>query len=455
MNLFRAALLIARKDLLLYARDRTGLALGLVLPLVLVAVFSYVDKMMAGDGGGGAFSKAALWVADEDQSETSGRFIAALRDAKTINVKPETGKADAKPVTAAELRQKLHDGDLHHGLVIAKGFGETVARGELPQLRLMRDPDREVEEQLISIGLMQAVMATLGSDFAAPLTTRALEQAGLPKEWRDRTLALSKTFSSGIETLFKEKADTEKKAAPEAKTADSAGFDMTQIVGQLVPIEHEDFRPPERPKQLTYMLAHTVSGIGVMMLMFGLVACAGLLLREREGGTLPRLLLAPAPHAALLLGKFLFTALVGAAQLTLLFAFGAIVFHVDVLRDPVTFLAISLSVLVAVTAFGMLIGTWAKTQKQADGVSTLVILVMSALGGAWFPLQMLDLSPAVKMVMGCTLTHWAVSAYQALFWYGKGLTDKPILTSIAVLWGFAIVASFASHRLFKKRYVGG
>ena len=431
---------------------------------MLVTVFGFVSRLMTGGSDGGAFSKATLWVADEDGSEASRKFVAALRGSPTISIRPA---ADAEAASAAALRQKLEDGEIHHGLVIERGFGEKLAGGELPALRMLCDPDRAIEEQLISVGMMQAVFTTLGPDFAALLTTRSLELAGIPKEWRERTLALSKSFSTGIERLFAEKEEEQNAppaagssgsgstAAP-AEAAEQDGFSVTTMMSQLLPMEREEHRPPARPKQLTYMLAHTVSGISVMMLMFGLVACASLLLREREEGTLSRLLLAPSDRSAILYGKFLFTVIIGLAQLVVLFTFGSFVFDVDVLRDPATFLLITLAVLVACTAFGMLIAAWAKTTKQAEGLSTLLILVMSAVGGAWFPLQMLAdrLAWPVKAAMGCTLTHWAVSAYQGLFWYGKSWTDSSILTSIGVLLGFTVVAAFLARRLFERRYVG-
>jgi tripeptide aminopeptidase len=53
-----------------------------------------------------------------------------------------------------------------------------------------------------------ATFTALGSDFAAPMTTRVLELAGIPQEWRERTLALAKSFSSGIELLFTSKEET-------------------------------------------------------------------------------------------------------------------------------------------------------------------------------------------------------------------------------------------------------
>jgi len=464
MSTLRTALTLARKDWRLWTRDRTGMALALALPLLLCGVFGFLNKFLFGSGGS-AFSKAALWVADEDASERSRAFIAQLRQAETISVHPD---ATDPALDSAALRTKLVDGEIHHGLVLRKGFAAAIDGGKLPTFLMLRDPDRKVEEQLISIGLMQATFVTLGPGFADVWTTRSLEAAGLPSEWHDQVAALSKTFSTTIHGWF-ERSAAERKAAEaatgagreapagpkkdEQKDKDDKPFDLSRVVTGILPLENEDFRPPERPRQLTLMLAQSISGIGIMMLMFGLVACASLLLRERESGTLVRLLLAPSDRGAILWGKFLFTAAVGALQLAVLFSFGAFVFGVNPLRDFVTFVVVSISVLAAVTAFGMVIGTAARTQKQADGISTLVILVMSAVGGAWFPLQAFDVPLPLRVAMRCTLTHWAVSSYQAMFWNGVSWTAPEMLLNIAVLWGFAIAASIVARRLFFRRYV--
>jgi len=461
MKTLPAALAIAAKDLRLFFRDRTGMALGFLLPLVLVGVFGFVMKIANGPTGG--YSRASLWVVDLDRSEASRRFVAALREAETIDVRPA---ADAPPVDEASVRRELEDGEIHHALLVPSGFGAAIEKKELPQLRMLRDPDRAMEEQLISIGLMQAAIGALGPDFSEAFTTRMLEQAGLPKEWRERTTALTRVFAGGVRALFEEKEVAEQKGdaaggATPAGTKDGAkdgakpAFSMGDFLGQLVPVTHEEFRPPARPKQLSWTLAHTVSGIGVMMLMFGLMACATQLLREREEGVLPRLLLSPADRGAILWGKYLFALVIGALQLALLFAFGAVVFQVEVLRDPAAFLVVSAVVLLAVTAFGMLIAAWARTSKQAEGLSTLLILVMSALGGAWFPLQLFkDRLPApVTWLMKATLTDWAIRSYQALFWDAKGLGDRSLLTNLAVLLGFTVAATALARRLFQKRYV--
>jgi len=214
-------------------------------------------------------------------------------------------------------------------------------------------------------------------------------------------------------------------------------------------------QPPSRPKNLGYQLAQSVAGMSVMMLMFGMMACSVTLLQEREQGTLRRLLVSRAPRPALLLGKFVFCVLIGLLQLAILFSYGELVFAVGAFRDPVTLLVLSLTWAAAATAFGMLIAVWARTQKQAEGLATLLILVMAALGGCWFPIQIAELPWWADVITHATITHWAMSGFQGMFWSQKSFTDPALLRAIGVQWAFAIAASAIAWRLWRRRFVAG
>ncbi|HKB16634.1 MAG TPA: ABC transporter permease, partial [Planctomycetota bacterium] len=173
MNLWKATWTIARKDLRIYFRDRTGMLFGFALPLVLVTVFGFVMKFAFGNEGG--LSKTTLWVADLDGSKTSAAFVEALRGASTLRVQPKPGEAVP---SAEELRKKVEDGEAHHALLVEPGFGEAIDGGKLPRLRLYRDPGREMESQMVSVGLLQAFFSTAGGKSAPILTARALHLMG-------------------------------------------------------------------------------------------------------------------------------------------------------------------------------------------------------------------------------------------------------------------------------------
>ena len=447
MNTWSAAVLIARKDFSLYRRDRTGLLLGLLLPIVLVAVFGAVMKFAF--GGEGGMPRVTIWVCDQDDSATSQKFVQALRQVSMLRVLP---KVDQKPRAAEQLRQMVQDGEAHHALIVGKGFGEALANATEPQLTVVRDPGRAMEVRVVGIGLMQAMMSagdgnSMGWMLGSMMRRNGMSEAGVAR------MRSGMEVVQGIIGMFASGSEPELRA-PDAKSEDVKNIDMSSMFEQLVPVTNEDVSPPARPKNLAYQLAQSVAGMTVMMLMFGLMACSSMLLVERDQGTLRRLLVSRAPRHALLLGKFLFCFIVGMIQLIVLFAFGEVIFSIGAFRDPLTLLALAVTWSAAATSFGILISVWAKTTKQAEGLSTLLILVMAALGGCWFPIQMAQLPWYGEAITRSTLTFWAMEGFQGMFWHQKSWTDPVMLRAMAVQWGFVVIAAALSWRLWRRRFVG-
>jgi ABC-2 type transport system permease protein len=445
MNLLAATWWIAKKDLRAYFRDRTGMLLGLLLPIALVTVFGMV--MQFAFGGGSGMPKVELWVVDDDESEASRRFVAALRDSGMLTVRPRAGE---QPAEAHQVRQAVLDGESHHALFIAAGYGQAIARGDDPALRLVRDPGRTMEARLVGIALLQATMAASEGKSMPWLLASMMRRQGMSEDGVARVRAAMDLVQGVIDRFVGGDAELR---TPDRSPA--AAFDLASMFEGMVPVTHEDVQPPSRPKNLGYQLAQSVAGMTVMMLMFGLMACSVTLLQERDQGTLRRLLVSRAPRASLLLGKFAFCVLVGLLQLAILFGYGEVVFAVGAFRDPVTLLVLSLTWAAAATSFGMLVAVWARTQKQAEGLATLLILVMAALGGCWFPIQIAELPWWAEGITRATITHWAMTGFQGMFWSQKSFTDPVLLRAIAVQWAFAIVAAGVAWRLWRRRFVGG
>jgi len=127
MNVLSTAWTVARKDLRLYLRDRTGMMLGFLLPIVLITVFGFIMKYaFRGEGG---MPRATLWVADEDDSPQSRRLIEVLCGSEVLRVRPfqdqpaETARAMnhviadfAKEETAENGRETYWPMVGYHGL---------------------------------------------------------------------------------------------------------------------------------------------------------------------------------------------------------------------------------------------------------------------------------------------------------------------------------------------------
>lgn len=428
------AWLLVRSDLRQFFRDPVAVLLGVALPIALVFIFGFIMGAMGG-GSKKGFEPVEMAVLDEDASPASAALVQALRASGTIE--PVFRKEGAW--TRDELRARLDGGDEPFALVIPEGFGDGA------DLLLLRDPGRDIEARMVQMGLVAALFEAKGPDAAWDMSRRALREAGLPDEWTGRIEGLMGPFRLGMEGLFRD-AETQG-VLPEGEE------DPLAFMERVLPVRCEDVVPAGRDRQMGYMVSHAVSGMTAMMLMFTLVAAARTLLSERDQGTLRRLLAAPFDPRAILLAKFLFSLLLGMLLIGVLYAFAALVFHVDVLSRWDTLLVVSLATAAACTSFALCIAAWARTDKQADGVSTLLILGMSALGGAWMP--SIAMPPAARTVAKFTLTHWSLSGYQATLWYGKHWTEPEVYGPVLVVLGVAAVLGLLATWLFRRRWLSG
>jgi ABC-2 type transport system permease protein len=67
------------------------------------------------------------------------------------------------------------------------------------------------------------------------------------------------------------------------------------------------------------------------------------------------------------------------------FLWGALVFHLDLMGHLPGFIAMTVPTAAATGAFGLVLAALSKSREQLSGFSTILILVMSALGGSMLP----------------------------------------------------------------------
>ncbi len=452
----RTALYLLAKDLRLFVRDRVALMLAVLLPIVLVTVFGSIMSGMGGDDEGGGMPTVEVALLDLDDSEASREFVEALGSMDGISLLVMHPDAPRE-----ELVSIVNDGERPFSIVLPPGFGEG------DDLQLIRDPGRAMSQQLLTIALVRALFETRGEDVLWDLQRRGLEAAGIPPEWAERVESFTKPFRYAMERMFQEagdqgllkgSGDSDSAASTGGEAVDQDGAqnvstapDFSKIVNAMLPVQFQDVVPSGRQENMTYMIAHAVSGMTVMMLMFSLVGFARTLLEERDDGTLRRLLCAPIAPSTILLGKFLGALVVGIGLTCVLFLHSWVMFDLDVLQYWDSVLVVSIMTAACTSGFALLIASVATSDKQADGLSTILILTMSALGGAWVPLMLMP--SAIQTAARFTLPFWSIDAYQRIFWNGLHWTEPGILTNLGVLLGLTVALCAVAHALFRRRYL--
>ncbi len=121
--------------------------------------------------------------------------------------------------------------------------------------------------------------------------------------------------------------------------------------------------------------------------------------------------------------------------MTLLITFGIFVLHVNWGHDPLALAVLMVSFALAASALGTTLGTFVKTEGQANGLSIMLGMVMALMGGCWYPLELFPEN--VQNIVKVLPTTWAMQGMLDLVLRGGGLTD--ILPEAGVLLGFAVV----------------
>ncbi len=435
-------------------RDKVALGLTFVLPIVFFSIFAAIfGGMGGGSGGSGGASATKIIVVDLDRTELSGRIVEALdgQEALSVSTGPKPTEEEPAPYTRDQARGLVRQGRYPAAVIFPAGFSETFGDfgGGGKPVEVIHDPANPIVLHTIS-GLLQAAAMTAAPDVLMEKGMGQFEAAGGTLTPTQRVLL--GTFKGLLRGGGAASADR----AGESATSEAAS---SSPFSGLIPVEAIDAgkneeEPDAKPRSI---VAYYAAGIGVMFLLFSMAnGAGGTLLEEEERGTLERLLASNVSMQSLLFGHWLFFALTGIAQVTLMFVWAAVLFGLD-LWSPnhlVGFAVMTVATSASASAFGIVLAALCKSRAQLGGTSTIVILIMSALGGSMVPRFIM---PAFMNTTALfTFNGWALDGYLKVFWYedpgaSLGRAMIHILPQVSVLVVMAI-AFFGAARFLAKRW---
>ena len=192
------------------------------------------------------------------------------------------------------------------------------------------------------------------------------------------------------------------------------------------------------PIALITLFAYAYGGVGIGM---------GLL-DEKKEGTLRRLLYSPVKPENILLGKMISANIISVAQLMLMFLFANLAFGLDLNGHLPELLLTIVATAFACSAFGVFIASFAQKREQIQGLSTLIILVMSAIGGSMIPLIFMPLF--MQRIAVVSVNYWSIQSFYDILWRDLSITDPTYLSRVLMLFVIGGVLNLIAIRLFKK-----
>ncbi len=207
-----------------------------------------------------------------------------------------------------------------------------------------------------------------------------------------------------------------------------------------------------RLEQIPGGFDHTVPGMVVMfVLMCVLIYGIHLLIEEKTSGLLHRVAVGPVSALEIITGKIVSRAAAGAIQVVFLFVLSAFLFGVSFGTSLPGLILLMTAYVLSVAGLSLLIGALVDSPEYASGLSVLVALVMAALGGCWWPLEIVP-SP-VREAAFFFPTGWAMDGLHRLMAFGYGLSA--VAVHVLVLFGMFALFTALGVRLMKRHLTAG
>jgi len=198
-------------------------------------------------------------------------------------------------------------------------------------------------------------------------------------------------------------------------------------------------------------LVHSVAGTSVMMLLFSVAGIGGSLLDEKQDGMLKKLLCSPIPSDHILFGKLIFANIISIIQLIIMFVYAWLVFGLNITHHLTSLALMIFTIAFACSGFGVVLASFAKTRQQVQGLSTIIVLVMSGIGGSMIPIFVMP--DILQKIAVLSVNYWGIQGIYDIFWKHVPLTDFTFLSKVVVLIGIGIILNSLALFLFKRNIV--
>jgi ABC-2 type transport system permease protein len=399
------ALRIARKDLLLYLKDRSALLELLVLPVAFVFVLVGVFPLFFPEAEPGAATPLAVVNLDPGGA-MSDRLLRELE--QNGGLRPEL-------LAQAEAEALLLDGDIPRLLTIPANFSADLDAGRPATLALRTASTNAQANEAVSVAVSGVA----------------------------RDLSLQHQIIASLEQMGQMQG-ADPNAAPvftvERSVAQAQSQFQSSAVRPLVAVAQETPRSltEGREEAVFGQVQVGVPGVTVLFVFLTAAATARSIYDEKRTGSFRRLLAAPMSKATLLVGKMIPTLLICILQVVAIFAAGVLLFpligldRLQLGESPLALVVLVLVVALCSTGLGILIAALAHTEAQIGGLSATVLWVMAFLGGSFIPLFLLN--NALAKVGQYTPHGWANIAFYDVLVRGSDLAG--ISQALLALLGF-------------------
>ena len=417
------------KELLSLSRDRSGLVVLFLMPAFLVIVVSLVQENVLTSG---EVRLKTLFI--QQDAQTVGRLIEeTLQRSHAVELVKEI---DGRAVDEDQARELLNKGAFQICIIIPRGLTQAVdSRLEQQVHRALTGEKKQIEAGAELPGVAVYFDPVMQQGFRMAVEN-LLYRIVLSLEIEMKASAFSTAVSHQVNRAFEESADPDSRVPSSLRGLSHIqprwGRErLLDVVAHRIPLGENPLLPTTAQQN--------VPAWALFGMFFVVVPLGGALIREKQDGTLIRLLTLPVGYIVLIFGKVIAYVMVCIIQFFIILAVGKYVLPalgtqaLEINSSLAVILLVVVSAGLAAAGYGVMLGTVLRTYEQVSMLGPVSIVIAAALGGIMVPVHLMP--EFMQRISSYSPLGWGLEAMLGLFVRRGDLAG--ILAQVLCLLAFA------------------
>lgn len=414
-----------KKDVRILLRDKVGIALMFIMPIILVVVvtsiqnstFQLVNK-----------NKLPVVICNLDTGAAGKQLIKDIDKIGMFNVQTVAGR------TTSDVTTQMEEHDAMLGIAIPRNFSARVSA------KAARSADKAMSEFNGGGDSNNSPAPAIDplTVFYNPVLQESLRfsvQGAIQS-----ALQLVESRAT-LRTLY---FNTNEKEMPESLEKEMLSSDTK--INMFATSKDGTHSTPNAAQ-------HNVPAWTIFAMFFVIMSLGSSVVREKVSGSFIRLKTLPTNYVVGLLSKQLTYLVVTLLQAAVIFSMGIWLFPLiglPALNIPNDLFALFIVTLVCgwcAVSYSICVGVFANTQEQSNGFGAISIVILACIGGLMVP--SFAMQGLAKTLASFSPMHWCLQAYYSLFLEGAKLKD--VLGNVFSLLIITLVIQFITYLGLKRK----
>ena len=421
-----------RKETLILLRDRIGLTILFVMPMILILVMTLIQ-----DSAFKSVNEKGIPIVFVDNDHDS-LGISIFKGLKNSPICFVTDSINEQLATEVSAKKAVAKGEYLIGIVIPKGATQAIRKNVAGLINetmgLVNTNPNDTQSVVDSVNITMFIDPVTKKSFITSITSNIHEFIATVK-----TQIMFQSFGEQMTGVMPAETKQPQNTYAKSQIINYKEIYASDIIGEVAPSA----------------VQHNVPAWTIFGMFFIVIPIVGSIMKEKKEGSAFRLHTMPTSYLLLIHGKIMVYVIVSLIQFVLMLSVGLFIlplFGLPVLQLGNSIFAIfiiAISTSFAATGYGVLVGTLASSEQQGAILGSLSILLLSALGGILVPTYIMP--DVMRGISKLSPLNWSLEGFYKLFFRGASVSGILVESGKLMLF-FLFTMSIAAitHKLKRK-----